>query len=133
MLPPGNGQAEALARLEEALGLRGDTTQLIVVTPIGDVSIQRTMLPHIVEKRINARERFTRFAIETMRAPYEVWSVVYNDESLRYAFIGLFNGKTQMLVVVTVEPERTLWNFMNCDKKTLNKHRHGKRIFPKPE
>lgn len=98
-------------------------------TPIGAVRVLKEHLPHIVEKRQDARERYVQFAIAAMQAPFEVWSVEYDDGSTRRAFIGLFEGKHQMLVVVSTIGDMVLWNFMHCDKKSLNKHRHGSLIY----
>ncbi|MBK4998216.1 hypothetical protein IAE37_000492 [Pseudomonas sp. S31] len=34
-----------------------------------------------------------------------------------------------MLVIVTLENGKTLWNFMHCEAKALNKHRHGILLY----
>ncbi|MFI8557389.1 MULTISPECIES: hypothetical protein [Pseudomonas putida group] len=55
--------------------------------------------------------------------------VAYNNETYRLAFIGVYETKRQMLVIVTLEKGRMLWNFMQCEAKTLNKHRHGELLY----
>lgn len=126
----GKTEADALAALTEQLGLSDPVLNgTEFTTPIGAVYVARVHLPHIVEKRQDARERYVRFAIATMRAPFEVWSVDYDDGSSRRAFIGLFQGKQQMLVVVANINGMVLWNFMHSDKKSLNKHRHGRLVY----
>lgn len=122
----GSSFEEAIAILESELGFTCETQkELEIRTPIGSVSVKRDMLGHIVEKRLDARERYVRMAISTMRDPFEVWAVEYDDESIRHAYIGVFNGKTHLLVIVTRIGEDTLWNFMHGDAKSINKHRHG--------
>ena len=37
-------------------------------------------LRHIVEKRQDARERYVRHALATMRDPFEIWIVEYEDQ-----------------------------------------------------
>jgi hypothetical protein len=34
-----------------------------------------------------------------------------------------------MLVVVDMSDGHILWNFMHCDKSSLNKHRNGELIY----
>lgn len=125
---------EAVFVLEHHLGFLGkETTEVRFPSPIGEVIIQRANLRHIVEKRQDARERYVLFALATMRDPLEIWHVQYQDDetgatSYRYAYIGAFEGKTQMLVVVAEVNGRLLWNFMHSENKALNKHRHGETL-----
>lgn len=128
MTEGGKDEAEALAFLMQHLGMN-DISEKEFSTPVGVVRVLAAHLPHIVEKRQDARERYARFALATMQSPFEVWSVEYDDGSIRRAFIGLFQGKHQMLVVVSLVAGMVLWNFMHCDRKSLNKHRHGTLIF----
>ena len=126
----GDSEEDALHALAEYLGL-GDpaVTEVVFQTPVGDVTVHCAQLPHIVEKRQDARERYAHFAVATMTAPFEVWSVDYDDGSSRLAFIGLFRGARHMLVVVARVNGLVLWNFMHSDRKALNKHRHGTLVF----
>lgn len=125
-----DSEAAALHALAEVLGL-GDPAvpTAIFQTPIGEVVVHRAQLPHIVEKRKDARERYAHFVVATMTTPFEVWSVDYDDGSSRLAFIGLFRGARHMLVVVSRVNGLVLWNFMQSDRKALNKHRHGTLVF----
>jgi hypothetical protein len=102
-----------------------------IMSPIGDITIHHSTLEHIVEKRKDARERYINFAIKTIEEPYEIYRVEYDDGSIRLAFIGAFQGKRQMLVIAKgMENEGNwLWNFMHCDAKSLNKHRHGDILY----
>lgn len=125
---------EALIILEYHLGFSDSgTTEVRIGTPIGDVVIERSNLGHIVEKRQDARERYVKHALATMDDPFEVWLVAYEDdngnEEFRYAYIGVFDGKRQMLVVFTDANGKLLWNFMHGDSKALNKHRHGECLY----
>jgi len=96
---------------------------------MGDVTIMRSSIYHIVEKRLDARERYVKLALDTLTGPLEVWQVAFTDGSDRLAFIGAYESKRQMLVSVAIINGRLLWNFMHTDAKSLNKHRHGKLVY----
>lgn len=102
---------------------------LTVETPMGEVAILRTSLYHIVEKRMDARERYVRQALDTLTGPLEVWKVAFTDGTDRLAFIGAYESKRQMLVSVVFFQGQMLWNFMHTDAKSLNKHRHGQLVY----
>ncbi|WP_199153565.1 PBECR2 nuclease fold domain-containing protein [Chromobacterium sp. ASV23] len=129
MLEQGATSEDALQILCTALGMPEGEDRVSLASPIGPVAVMRDKLPHIVEKRKDGRERYANFAASTVGAPYEVWRVAYDDGSFRLAFIGLFAGRQQLLVVVDVEDDKVLWNMMNCEAKALNKHRHGTLIY----
>ncbi|HCH1122259.1 TPA: PBECR2 nuclease fold domain-containing protein [Vibrio parahaemolyticus] len=118
----------ALLLLAEAFGCV-DKAVVELTSKIGVLLVERNKLEHIIEKRQDARERYVRYALATLDEPYEVWKVAYDDDSWRYAFIGMFQTKRQMLVVVNIQKTDVLWNFMHCDAKSLNKHRHGELIY----
>jgi hypothetical protein len=132
-VPAGVDFDEAMSILVAELGFADDAVVVMLPSPMGEVAAHRDQLPHIVEKRADARERYVRLAIATLRDPYEVWEIQYDDETSRHAYIGLFSGKRQMLVVVQHLHGRILWNFMHCDHKSLNKHRHGKLMYERPK
>lgn len=127
----------ALTILEYHLGfVELDISAITVATPIGDVQIERKHLGHIVEKRQDARERYVRHALVTMKDPLEVWLVEYEDgdgnTTCRHAYIGAFEGKHHMLVVFADVNGKILWNFMHGDGKAMNKHRHGECVYRRP-
>lgn len=124
---------EAILILEHHLGFKEGVDIVRLASPIGEIAAHREHLMHIVEKRADARERYVKLAIATMADPFEIWRVAYDDGSFRHAYIGLFAGKTQMLVVVTHHNGQLLWNFMHCEHKSLNKHRHGALIYERPK
>lgn len=134
MIKAGATAEAALNALEQHLGFAtAEMTRISLETPLGVVFIDRALLPHIVEKRQDARERFVHHAIATMQDPFEIWLVEYADdagnEEVRHAFIGAFEGGKHMLVVFADANGQTLWNFMHGDGKALNKHRHGLCIY----
>lgn len=90
-------------------------------------------LKHVVEKRSDARERFSKLAHFTLLNPFEIWEVRYSDGGFRLAFIGIFSGsKNHILLILKIDSSNNiLWNFMQCELKKLNKHRLGKLIFKK--
>lgn len=101
-------------------------------TPIGEIEIQIEHIKHIVEKRVDARERYTNHALDTLKSPFEIWKVEYedgNEGEFRYIFLSLYAHKRQVVVIVSVWDKKYLWNFMQCDKKNLNKHRAGTLIY----
>lgn len=124
---------DALTILAQELGFLPGSEVMHFASPIGNIGARREHLPHIVEKRADARERYVKFAIATMSNPFEIWEVAYDNQRTRLAFIGLFEGKRQMLVVIEHSMGRILWNFMHCDHKSLNKHRQGSLIYVRPE
>lgn len=134
-IPP--AEVDAASNIESAieivarhLGFIDPAIRTITVdTPIGLVAIHRRDFFHIVEKRPEARERYVLFALDTLTGPLEVWKVEYDNHSFRLAFIGAYEAKRQMLVVVDIQTEKLLWNFMHTDTKSLNKHRHGKLLY----
>ncbi len=128
IIDEGEDHEQALALLIHHLGLEG-LDQRVITTVVGDVVILKDKLEHIVEKRRDARERYVKFALATMLTPYEIWRVQYDEEVVRLAFIGVFDGKRQMLVVVNTEAGQILWNFMHSDRASLNKHRNGELVY----
>ncbi|WP_223457440.1 MULTISPECIES: PBECR2 nuclease fold domain-containing protein [unclassified Pseudomonas] len=128
-LPGAVDVCSALRQVALGFGLHEGTDTVLIETPYLPVTVRREHLRHIVEKRPNARERFTEFAVDTLNNPLEIWRVSYSDGSYRLAFIGAYHTKYQMLVVIHVDRGYVLWNFMNCDKKALNKHRHGGLVY----
>ncbi|ONH54360.1 hypothetical protein BLL36_11835 [Pseudomonas cedrina subsp. cedrina] len=126
----GEGITDALQILASNLGLTDAAcSQVHITSPLGDILIQRSSLRHIVEKRQDARERYVRFAVDTLTGPLEIWRVAYSNGSARLAFIGAYETKRQMLVVVNIQAGSVLWNFMQTDAKALNKHRHGELLY----
>ncbi|EPX6970181.1 PBECR2 nuclease fold domain-containing protein [Vibrio parahaemolyticus] len=119
----------AVSLVADTFGLGDGEDATKIKTVIGDVLVQRSNIEHIVEKRNDARERYAPHALATITNPFEVWEVLYDNGDKRYAFISLFSSKRQVLVVVSIWENNVLWNFMNTDKKGLNKHRHGNLIF----
>jgi hypothetical protein len=130
---PSDSDEVALWLLEASLGFTPGVEEIHLPSPLGPVAARRQNLPHLVEKRLHGRERYGFVALATLADPFEIWRVEYDDESYRMAYIGLFKGKTQMLVVVTHQQGKILWNFMQGDHKALNKHRHGTLLYTRPK
>ncbi|EPJ2775197.1 PBECR2 nuclease fold domain-containing protein [Klebsiella pneumoniae] len=126
----GDSLEAAIALLELHMGFT-EPEMLIVPkqTIIGTLNILRDKLEHIVEKRLDARERYVLLALDTLANPYEVWETMYDDEQIRFLFIGAYRQKQQMLVVVAPWEGKVLWNFMHTDAKSLNKHRQGTLLY----
>ncbi|CAI2537995.1 PBECR2 nuclease fold domain-containing protein [Serratia liquefaciens] len=120
----------AIAILEQCMGFYGtELTSIAKQTPIGTMNILRDKLEHIVEKRPDARERYVNFALDTLHNPFEVWSTPYDDDMQRFIYIGAYDCRQQMLVVVAPWDDRVLWNFMHSEAKKLNRHRQGELLY----
>jgi hypothetical protein len=126
--PAGRDHSEGCAVLERAFGFSSNVDSIIFKSAYQDVTVQRSAISHIAEKRQDARERYVLAAIDTINHPFEVWKVKYDDGSFRLAFISAYAAKTQLLVVATWQGQ-FLWNFMQCEAKKLNKHRHGEVVY----
>ncbi|WP_421178991.1 PBECR2 nuclease fold domain-containing protein [Aeromonas enteropelogenes] len=126
---PATTHEEAVQVLMKGFGFEGDEPEVVLQTPVGNIQVRRNSLPHIVEKRPHARERYVNHAMATLLNPFEVWEVAYDDGSYRYAFIGTFEERNMMLVVAMITPERILWNFMQSEAKSMNKHRRGALVY----
>ena len=115
----GGGSLEAaVALLELHMGfLEPDMIAVPKETIIGTLNIMRDKLEHIVEKRLDARERYVLLALDTLENPYEIWETMYDGGQVRYLFIGTYRQKQQMLVVVSPWEGKVLRNFMHTDAK----------------
>lgn len=121
---------EAVALLEEHMGfINAEMTVVVKQTHIGEMNIVRDKLAHIVEKRPDARERYVKLALDTLENPYEIWETMYDDEQVRFIFIGTYKQEQQMLVVVAPWDGKVLWNFMHTEAKRLNRHRRGNLLY----
>ena len=124
---------DAIEVVAKVFGLGTTNKEATINTEIGDIVISYSNLEHIVEKRQDARERYTNHALDTVMNPYEIWKTKYlnaqDKEESRYIFISLYDNKRQIHVVVSIWEQNILWNFMHSDKKNLNKHRHGELIY----
>ncbi|MCL2845492.1 MAG: PBECR2 nuclease fold domain-containing protein [Chitinivibrionia bacterium] len=103
----------------------------IVFTPIGEVKIQEEYLPHIVEKRLDARERYVNFVFPTLTNPYEIWEI-REEFVVKRRYISLFNGKRDFMVIIKYFNDGSVfWNMMHCSRKDMNGHRFGNLIYKK--
>ena len=118
-------------RSSEVQELNG--TVNIVRTPIEDVIIRAELLPHIVEKRADARERYANYALATLRDPFEVWLTAYEDGSYRKRYIGVLKSDKDLLVVLRENRDGSLvwdlYNLMQRDAKGLNRLREGRLLY----
>ena len=101
----------------------------VVTSPVEYVVIQRDKLPHTVEKRIDARERYALFIHPTLTNPYEIWRTEY-DDGIRSRYIASFSGDNDIVVMVRVEPNgNIMWKFMQREARRMNKLRLGELIY----
>ena len=129
LLPKAKSAEAALTQLTTALALpkRGWRR---VETPAGldDVVIAQSFLPHIVNDRRAARERYANYVLPTLQDPLEVWLTRYEDGSLRRRFIALFEeARRQSLVVARENRDGSiLFNFIPAGRETyLDTQRQG--------
>jgi SPP1 gp7 family putative phage head morphogenesis protein len=130
LLESGATRAQALDTIRGALGVEPGGG-VLVQTPVEMVMLLDASLPHVVEKDVDARERYANFILPTLRNPTEVWATRYDDATVRHRYIKLFTGsKYDLLVIVRVEPDGSIfWNMMQRDRKKMNDLRVGDRIF----
>ncbi|MBP8821084.1 MAG: hypothetical protein KBH08_03175, partial [Brachymonas sp.] len=77
---------DAVSTLRGALGVPIGAARS-VQTPVGPVTILEELLVHVVEKRLDARERYAPFVLPTLMTPDEVWATAYDDGTKRRRFI----------------------------------------------
>ncbi len=134
MLPKAANADAALFQLTYALAIPR-TGYRRVVTPdaLDDVVVRREYLPHIVEKRRHARERYAHYILPTLQDPLEVWLVRHDDEHYRRRFICMFEEtKNQSLVIVEENLDGSLlYNFMQAKAKDMDKQRAGFLLYRK--
>ena len=129
LLEGSKSSAEALTVLRKNLGvLNGE--RINVDTPIGKVIIDDTLLAHIVEKRTSARERYAKWILPTLKEPTEVWLSKYGENEERKRFIKLFSdGKQDMLVVVSLLNDNSIWNVIPMPTRSIDNQRNGKLLW----
>lgn len=132
LLPAADTLNEAVQTLRSALGIEPGGS-ISVDTPAGTVAIRDASLAHVVEKRLDRRERYAAMVLPTLTEPTEVWATTYDDGSYRHRYIKLFRGtKYDVLVVVMVQPDGSIfWNMLQGERKRLNDMRVGVPIYKK--
>ncbi|MBX3045121.1 MAG: hypothetical protein KIT33_15155 [Candidatus Kapabacteria bacterium] len=132
LLPKGKDIADAVNILKNALGF-GDNSKITVNTKIGDILISQRNLKHIVNKRNEAREIFGNFILPTLTTPFEIYDVEYQDNSFRKHFIALFKGKFDILCIVRINEDQTLYlrTFIVKDINNINEKRIGELLYSK--
>ena len=120
---------DAVNVLRSALGVPVNGARF-VETPAGLVTIFDKLLTHVVEKRLDRRERFGAFVLPTLQQPDEVWETAYDDATTRRRFIKLFSdSKYDLLVIVREGPDgAVLWNVLNRGRKAMNTMRTGRLV-----
>jgi SPP1 gp7 family putative phage head morphogenesis protein len=133
LLPAAKSREDAVALLGRTLRVSAEAPTRVVVTPVELVTIDYGLLPHLVEKARDARERYGLHLLSTLASPFEVYLTEYED-GFRTRYIGLFKGESQLLVVARINRDGTvLWNIMQGAAKALNKQRIGELLYAKGE
>ncbi|MCK9987607.1 MAG: hypothetical protein AzoDbin1_04079 [Azoarcus sp.] len=131
LLPTMEGPEAAIDQMTRVLVPDGKLN--IVQTPIEEVAIRPELLPHTVEKRTDARERYANYALATLENPFEIWLTAYDDGTYRKRYIGVFAADSDLLVVLRENRDGSLYwelyNLMQRDSKGLNKLREGQLLF----
>lgn len=131
LLPAAKSRDDAAELLGQALRVSPDAPTRVVQTPVDLVTIDYSLLPHIVAKARDQRERYGLYLLSTLAEPFEVYLTEYED-GFRSRYIGLFKGDSQLLVVARINRDGTvLWNIMQGDEKALNKQRVGQLLYAK--
>lgn len=134
LLPISATREDALQQLLDALLDPGEAMR-VVATPVEEVAIRSELLPHMVEKAENSRERYANFIIPALEDPFEVWLTPYDDGTYRKRYIALFEGRSDLLMIVRENRDGSLlwdlYNLMQGDSKSLNKSRQGTLLYGK--
>lgn len=132
LLPSVADREQAVQLMLDAL-LPAGTRMRSVATPIGEVVIRAELLPHIVEKVENGRERYANYIIPALENPLEIWQTAYSDGSYRKRYIALFEGRSDVLLIVRENRDGSLfwelYNMMNAEARRLNKLREGVPLY----
>ena len=131
-LHAGNSVDAALDILKNALGMNvGEVLE--IPTPIGVKRIEAKWLPHIVEKRNDARERYANLILPTLQNPTEIWESDYEFHGKwekREHFIKIWRaGSNAFFVVVNLEKGGTLWNGIPLRIRSVDRQREGKLLW----
>lgn len=133
VLPEADTREQAISLMNAVLVPDGQIN--VVRTPVEEVAIRPELLPHMVEKRSDARERYANYAMQTLIDPFEVWLTAYDDGSYRKRYIGVFQAARDLLVVLRENRDGSLfwdlYNLMQRDAKSLNKLREGVLLYGK--
>lgn len=130
LLRPAASREAAVREFGRALGVSPDSPTRIITTPVELARLDYSVLPHMVEQAAEARERYGRFVLETFRDPWEVYLTAYDDGSMRTRYIGLFQGRRQLVVIGRVNTDGTVfWNLLNGDLKRLDQLRAGNLLY----
>lgn len=128
MLDPGQDHEHALSILQDALGFDAHTELITISSPIEQIHIRREHLPHTVEKRLDARERYAHFIRPTIENPYEVWRR-HDGKGHKHHYIAAFAGKNDLTVSVRVDEHgNVFWNFMQRNGRKMNGLREGELL-----
>jgi len=137
LLPRAASRKAALEQLAGELGVSQDAPRRWVETKMTVPTLDKVLvdygyLAHMVEKDVDARERYARFVLPTLTDPYEAWATRYDDGTIRSRLIGLFEGKRQLAVIVRLNRDGSLFfNMMNADDRRLDAFRTGALLHGK--
>ncbi len=128
LLQAGQDANDALRILREAIGIKQGES-ILIQSPVRKIEIADWTLNHIVEKRMDTRERYANLIRPTLEHPLEIWSTEYED-GFRERYIKLFDAKKNLFVVVRVNQDGSLlWNIMQKELSALNSMRMGNLVF----
>ena len=134
MLPPAGSVDEAVKVVAQAIGVSKESPIKQITTPIEEVRAEYDKILHLVEKRGDDRERYAKYILPTLRSPFEIWKVAYDDGGDRHRYIGLFQGERDLAIAVKVDPDGSLlWNIMQDDHAGMNRMRLGELVYEKKQ
>ena len=133
-LPKADTWEEATDVLRDTLGVAPGQMAKFRLPTGEEAAIWEELLPHITEKRMDARERFAAFVKPTLQDPDEIWETRYDDGTKRKRFLRLFAGdKYSIMLIVQQEADGSiLWNLMNREQKGMNDWRAGSLVYSAP-
>lgn len=131
LLPRAPTREAAETQLAKALGFAAGEHLRTVSTPLGQRTIWRDKLAHMVAKEVDARERYANYVLPTLTQPYEVWLKEHADGKLRENYVGIYReGRNALLVVVRINRDGSLlWNMMQRPPKDMDRLREGWLVY----
>lgn len=133
LLPKAASREAALEQSAASLGVSAAQPRRWIDTEVPAlprVVVDYNYLAHMVEKDNDARERYANFILPTLITPYEVWSTLYSDGTIRPRLISLFRGKHQIVVILRINKDGSLfYNVMNANDKRIDDFRRGELLY----
>ena len=93
------------------------------------MALRREMIPHIVERRDAARERYADRILPTLQDPDEVWATYYDNGEVRMRWLKVWDDNRGTWDITVDRGSNLLYNFMPACIRKLNSRRVGFLLY----